>query len=304
MSEIMSNQEFVDKYLNSLMLLSKTSVDQRVYILNLLKEYFQKPFIELTTEDLRTFIVAHKEKLHWNKPATISLYIVLLRMFFRFLVNEGYITEDKNPARPLKCPRINLESELRVLTADEIKKIFKAAESPCIKLREKLLFYLAMTSGMRSAEICSIKKEHIDFRKKLIYIPKDDVKGKYRAKLVPLSEKAKHLLEMYLIQHPTDSDLVFENVYKRPLIRIYVYNAMREIIDLAYPYKGSWTKPSGGHVARHTFASRWIESGGDYHALKAIMGWKSFAQFDRYVSVSPDFIQKASAKIEKKLYKV
>lgn len=299
-----SNQALIDAYIASSPFLNKSTIDKRIYILKLLESAIEKPFTELIPSDLRTFIITQKEKSHWEKPSTVILYITIIRMFFRFLINDRYISADKNPAKDLKAPRHSIESEIRTLTAEEIRKLLRAVESPCISLREKLLFYLAMTSGLRASEICSIKKEHIDLNKCLIYIPKDDVKGKYRAKLVHISTKAKHYLEMYLIQYPTQKDLLFENHYKRPIVRQLVHSAMKTIIDLAYPYKGSWHKPMGPHMARHTFASRWIESGGDVHALRAIMGWKSFAQLDRYVSVSPAFIQKSAMKVERKLLKV
>lgn len=309
----MTNQEILQKYKDSLALLSKESVSVRFYFLNKFSNEIQKSFLEITSDDLRGYIIRKKDSGAWLQPSTIAQYLILLKIFYKFLVNENLIKDENNPTKTLKAPRGYAQGELRTMSVDELRKLIKTAESSSIELRERLIFYLAITSGLRASEICSIKKSNIDFTKRLIYIPKDDVKGKYREKLVPISNRTKDILELYLIKYPTLSDFLFENRFGKKIKRLVIYNAMKTIIDIAFPYttaetktqlSGVWKKPYGSHIARHTFATRWIESGGDLHALRAIMGWRSFSQLDRYVNVSPQFISKAAFKVERKLLKV
>lgn len=300
----MTNQELIEAYMNSIMLLSKKSIENRASFLKVFSKDFQKSFLEITTADLRTYIIQKKESGEWNKAGTILQKIILLKIFFKFLTNEGYLNKESDPAKLLKAPKQHMDSEVRTWNAQEIRALIKAAESSMIEAKQKLLFYLAITSGSRANEICMIKKANIDLQKCLIFIPSEDTKGQYREKLVPISNRTKELIELYYIKYQNNTEYLFVNRFGRHIAPRAVYQATKDVIDVAYPYKGSWKKPFGPHSARHTFASRWIESGGDWHALRAIMGWRSFQQFDRYVSVSPEYISKAAAKVQKKLLKV
>ena len=297
----MTNQEIVATYLNSLTLLSPITVKNRTCFLNDLLRDFEKPFTEITKIDIRDYIMKKKADGVWKTDATIAQKILLLKIFFKFLINDNIIQAENNPMKGMKSPHQNTQGQLRTFNVDEIKILLKTADSSMVELKTRLLFYLAMTSGLRANEICMIQKKNIDMDKHLIYMPKEDVKGKYREKLVPISKHTQDLINIYITKHPNNSDYLFTNRFNRCIAPGAVWRATKEIIDVAYPYKNSWHKPFGPHCCRHTFASRWIESGGDYHALRAIMGWKSFAEFNRYVSVSPEFISKAASKVERKL---
>jgi integrase/recombinase XerD len=301
----MSNKELVDLYFSSLSELSIETRKTRQYILNEFANTFQdKSILDLTVADIRNYIIKKKENGTWKKPGTIAVCITMIKMFYKFLVAEDHLSEFKNPARNVKSPRLHNDFSVRPLNAEEIRRLLKAVEAPIVSIKDKLIFYIAFTSGLRAKEISNIKKNNIDLNNKLIYLPKEDVKGQYRNKLVPISDRTKQLLEVYLIQHPTQSEYLFEGKRKGRMYRMFIHRTMKLIIDLAYPYKDTWNKPYGSHLARHTFATRWIESGGDVHALRAIMGWNSLAQVDRYVNVSSDYIRKAAMKVEKRLLKV
>lgn len=299
----MSNKELVDLYLNTLSELSIETINSRRYALEeFMKVLSDKSILELEAADIRNYVIKKKESKEWNRASTIAVNLTILKMFYGFLINESYLKE--NPLKNIKRPRFALEPEIRPLNKEEIRRLVKTAtDSSWISLRDKLVFFIAITSSLRAKEIANIKRENIDLEKNLIYMPREDVKGGYRAKLVPISEKTKQLLELYFIKYPSHNEYLF-NTKGKKISRMLIHRSMKMVIDIAYPYKNSWNKPYGSHVARHTFASRWIESGGDVHALRAIMGWRSFAQLDRYVNVSPEFIQKAAMKVEKKLLKV
>jgi len=300
----MTNQEIVDSYLNSIALLSVKTVKNRICFLNDLLRDFEKPFTEITKIDIRDYIMKKKADGVWKQATTVAQKILLLKIFFKYLINENLIETENNPMKGMKSPHQDTQGQLRTFNVDEIKILLKTADSSMIEIKNKLLFYLAMTSGLRANEICMIQKKHIDMDKRLIYMPKEDVKGHYREKLVPISNHTKDLINIYITKYPNNTDYLFSNRFGRCIAPGAVWMATKTVIDCAYPYKNSWKKPFGPHCCRHTFASRWIESGGDYHALKAIMGWKSFSEFNRYVSVSPEFISKAASKVERKLLRV
>lgn len=300
----MSNQELIESYLNSMALLSKNTILSHHKVLYALSSGLQKSFLELTSSDIMTYIIKKRDLGEWKKPGTILQYIRVLRCFYKFLISQNLLKEEADPVKNIKTPPVRLEGELRTWTAEETRKLIKAAESPMIELRERLIFYLSLTSSLRASEIASIKKQHIDLEKRIIYMAKDDVKGRYREKCVPMFNRTKELLETYYIKYPNNSEYLFVNRFGKKLSYQTIYMSVRNVIDVAYPYKDSWKKPYGPHSGRHTFASRWIESNGNMYALRAIMGWNSFAQYDRYVNISSNFISQATHKIEKKMLAV
>ena len=300
----MNNSEIRELYHSSAALLSKCTVENRDSFLRELDKDIDKPFVELTAIDLRNYIIAKKTSGKWTTDGTVGRKIALMKGFFKFLVDENIIKAEANPTKNLKSPRQSKYGTLKTMDVKEIRNLMRVADSSVIEMKNKTLFYLAMTTGLRANEICSIKKANIDIKGKLIFIPKEDVKGHYREKLVPISPHTQDLIDIYISKYPNNTEYLFVNRFGRRIAPHAVYRAMKEVIDMAYPYKDSWKKPFGPHVARHTFASRWIESGGDYHALRAIMGWTSFSEMDRYVTVSPKFISQAASKVERKLLKV
>jgi len=300
----MNNSEIMELYHSSAALLSKCTIENRDSFLRILDNDIGKPFVDITAIDLRNYIIAKKQSGEWKTNGTLAKKIALLRGFFYFLVNENIIKAENNPAKNLKAPRHSLQGEVRPMKPEEISAMLKGVESPMVELKQRLLFYLIFTSGMRANEICMIKKENISLANKQIFIPRDDAKGKYRERLVPISDKTKDTIDLYISKYPNNTEYLFVNRFNRHIAPHAVWRAMRDIYDIANPYKNNKQFSHNPHVGRHTFASRWIETGGDWHALRMIMGWKSFSEFDRYVAVSPEYISKAAAKIEKKLLKV
>lgn len=300
------NEELVDSYLNSVALLSASTILLYKKVLKSFSDAFkEKSFLTLIPNDIRLYVIGKKESGIWKKANTIASHVQILKSFFRFLVAESKLKEEDNPIKNIKAPPRYVDGEFKALTTEELRTVLKAVESPMIDVRARLIFYIALTTSLRAGEIASIKKSNVDLSSNTIYMPKEDVKGQYRDKVVPIvSKRTRELIEIYYKKYPNNSEYLFTNKFGRKLSYHLIYYAMRDVFDVAYPYKNSWKKPKGAHLARHTFATRWIESFGDPYTLKAIMGWRSFAQFDRYVQVSSSRISKAAQKVENKLLKV
>ena len=299
-----TNQELVNLYLETIVFQSKITIKTRKSFYNDFAVTFQKSFLEATTSDLRNYVVQKKESKKWVKPTTISQYIGYMRTFFKFLISEKFIKAENNPTSALKKPLNRIEAEIPVLSKKEIQKMISTAEAPIIGIKNRLLFYIAMTTGLRASEICAIKKKNIDFTQKMIFMPKADVKGQYREKLVPIiSQRTIELIEQFLIKYPNNTEYLFLNKRGGLLKEGSVYNATKEIIELAFIHEGSWRRAYGPHLLRHVFATRWVETGGDQHTLRSVMGWCSFAQIDRYVHISPAHITKTSQRVAKNFFK-
>ena len=97
---------------------------------------------------------------------------------------------------------------------------------------------------------------------------------------VPLSPEAGEILELL----PRESALFFELPETASWIR-------RHIIE------NSWVKDSHVHRLRHTFALRWLESGGSKEILQEILGHSTIKLTERYGRLRPHAVAAEMARI-------
>jgi integrase len=78
-----------------------------------------------------------------------------LRQIFEMAIAEGYLL--RNPAQLLFTPRECPRPEIKILTIEEVKKIFGV-----LGLREQLIARLAILAGMRPGEIFALTWKRLD----------------------------------------------------------------------------------------------------------------------------------------------
>lgn len=93
--------------------------------------------------------------------ATHKQAAAALRVFFRFLKNEGVI--ERNPAENLPMPRPSVKSQ-RTLDAEEVKKLLGACtELPSPRQQRELALISFLTdSGLRAGEVCKLCWEDVN----------------------------------------------------------------------------------------------------------------------------------------------
>ena len=146
---------------------------QRKYktVVGELKEEFGSlPIRSITVDDLRQI------REGWKlAPVTTQKRLEMLRSFFRFCVDSGWM--EKNPARLIKLPVARFAPTLP-FTDEEMKKILWAADTlreihP--KMREgiekqvKALILLMRYSGIRISDAVNMKRERITDGKLFLY---------------------------------------------------------------------------------------------------------------------------------------
>ena len=52
------------------------------------------------------------------------------------------------------------------------------------------------------------------------------------------------------------------------------------------------------HTLRHTFASWWVQNGGDIYELQRILGHSNISLTMRYAHLAPDFTSRAASQID------
>jgi len=229
----------------------------------------------LIPANLRTFIA----NLQLKNPArnTILRKIATLRSFASYLMHKGYL--DKNPFKLLPSPKKEklLPKFLSVLETDRL--LDTTAQSKHFALRDRALFELMYSSGLRRSEVTNLKIRDIDFFNGLV-----KVLGKGRKeRLVPVTQTALQALKDYLAtrKNPQNSEALFLNKNGKPLSGD----------GLAYIFKNTaiashLARRVTPHSLRHSFATHLLENGCDLRSLQEMLGHKSLSTTQVYTHVS------------------
>lgn len=169
-----------------------------------------------------------------------------------------------------------MNSGSRSLTDKEIETMLTQLNNP----RDYLLVYLGSKVGLRISELLSIKTEalrdHTDALKSVLSISKANVKGKGRARHIPLSKGILERLGTYLATCPTHVYLFQSKKTKRgnkprPISRHQAHRIISNVADKA----GLRGKVSS-HSLRKGYARKLYEkSGKDLHKVQIALGHAS-----------------------------
>ncbi len=229
----------------------------------------------LTPANLRSFLAA----LQMSNPArnTILRKIATLRSFTAYLLRQGLL--DKNPFKLLNSPK--KEKLLpKFLSVPETDRLLEAtSQSKHFAARDKALFELMYSSGLRRSEVTNLKICDIDFFNGLV-----KVFGKGRKeRLVPVTQTALQALKDYLAtrKHPQSQEALFLNKNGKPLSGD----------GLAYIFKNTaisshLARRVTPHSLRHSFATHLLGNGCDLRSLQEMLGHKSLSTTQVYTHVS------------------
>ena len=219
------------------------------------------------------------------KKKTQNYYLIALRMFLKYLA--------RRKIKSLAPERIELasvpERELDLISGEELERmLFLPKEDDLKFLRDKAILNLFFSTGLRLAELCSLNRENIDFKK-----DEFSVRGKgARIRVVFLSEDAKKFLKDYLNKRADINEALFvnmragERLTPRSIERIVVQRAVTAGIS----------KKVSVHTLRHCFATDLLENGADLRSVQALLGHKNIATTQIYTHVTDKHLREIHKK--------
>lgn len=228
-----------------------------------------------TPATLRSFMAY----LQLQNPArnTILRKIATLRSFTAYLLRQGKL--ERNPFKLLPSPK-RAKLLPKFLSIPETDRLLHTAEeSPHFAARNKALFELMYSSGLRRSEVTGLKVRDIDFFNGLV-----KVLGKgNKERLVPVTQTALQALKDYLAcrKNYESGDALFLNKNGKPLTGD----------GLAYIFKNTaiashLARRVTPHSLRHSFATHLLNNGCDLRSLQEMLGHKSLSATQVYTHVS------------------
>ncbi|MCE9499659.1 MAG: site-specific tyrosine recombinase XerD [Leptospira sp.] len=248
--------------------LSDNSIYSYGYDLNKFKTYLDKQHIDLLevqSNDIMKFLTEEKNRKISSK--TLAREVVAIRQFYKFLRDEKQV--DINPTDKIETPEVSRQIPDH-LTQDEIDELFiKISEDNIHELRDKCIFELLYSSGLRISEACSLKLSDVDLNTMTL-----TVEGKGgRERLVPFGEKSLSILNKYLAKSRP------EILKGRPCEYLFVskkgsYINRKSVWRLLNHYikRTGIKKKVTPHTLRHSFATHLLENHADLRSVQELLG--------------------------------
>ena len=197
----------------------------------------------------------------------------------------------QNPADMVEIKRSD-DSRERFLSKEELKRLKVALDERMFRkgtkdfnqtnLRMRLIVLIAISTGMRSAEIHSLRWPDVMYREKLIAVRAKLKKGKHR--YVPMTSELAEEIRRY--PAVIGEDRLFPpacgDESKRQRLAGSFNNllARTKIWDFRF------------HDLRHTFASWYMMNGGDLYELAKLLGHSNIKMTERYAKLGRAHIAK------------
>ncbi|AEM23228.1 site-specific tyrosine recombinase XerD [Brachyspira intermedia] len=249
----------------------------------------KKSILKATRKDIEKFLSERKEQ--GSKSRTVARNKVSIVNLYKFLVMENYIS--KNPTDNLEVIRLKrvLPESLTDTEVDDLLAVHN--EKTDKGLRDKAIFELMYSSGLRVSEICSLKIDDIFFEGKYLKICG---KGK-RERIVPINDRALDILQRYIqtsrvimVKGKKTSEL-FLNFRGDKISRVGIWKIVKEAMK-----KSKIEKNIYPHTLRHSFATHLIQHGADLRAVQRMLGHSDITTTEIYTHVDSSHLKKQIAK--------
>jgi integrase/recombinase XerD len=249
---------------------SRNTVDSYVYYNKDLLKHANKSSREISTEDIKEYLLCLKDKNYAN--ATLNVAINAIKFYYGKILHRRFFF-DKEIARTKKAKKIP-----EVFTKDEVRGILGTIQN----VKHKLMLGLMYSSGLRVSEVVSVKVNNFDFQGKLLF-----VRGAKGAKdrTTILSEKVVGVLEKY-IKNKKPEDYVFESDRGGKLTE----RTAQKVFSIALKNSGV-KKCTSCHSLRHSFATHLLESGTDIRYIQALLGHARLETTQIYTKVAKNNLQ-------------
>lgn len=235
-----------------------------------------------TKEQIIDFLAHQKEKKY--ATATIARRMIALKVFFKFLTREDVIPE--NIALYLETPK-QWKKLPEYLTEDEIERLLAIKGDTPNDFRDRALFELLYSSGLRVTELCGLKIYDVDDQ-----FIKVMGKGK-KERLVPVGKRAVEAIDLYLCHHRSNFDSeketsLFLSDKGKPISREFVWHRIK-----LRAKEAGIVKNISPHTLRHTYATHLLDHGADLRVIQEMLGHATIASTDRYTHVSCTRLQES-----------
>lgn len=221
----------------------------------------------------RTVAKLHAEGLSGR---TLARMLSAWRSFFRWLARHHGLPA--NPCAGVRAPKV-AKGLPKALSPDAAQRLLDAPAEAPLELRDKAMFELFYSSGLRLAELVSLDAADAP---RLLRDREVTVTGKgSRTRTVPVGARAAEALDAWLGARAghaaADESALFVGARGRRIDPTVVQRALKR-----WAARAGLTERVHPHVLRHSFASHVLQSSGDLRAVQEMLGHASISTTQVY----------------------
>ncbi len=176
---------------------------------------------------------------------------------------------EKNPLHRMEKPEAQRREQ--IISPAEFKDLLAAI--PDAEFRELLI--VSNESGARPQEVKNLEARHVDLKAHIWYFPKEEAKGKKRARTVYMTQKALAIVRKRVKERPTGK--LFLNTRGKPWTAGAVkdrFMRLEETLGVRYCQ----------YMLRHRWITAKIVAGVDSHVVATLAGHSNTAMLDKHYS--------------------
>jgi integrase/recombinase XerD len=239
---------------------------------------------QITEKEIHRFLEEQKKKRKLA-PASMKIEVVVLRNYFRFLKNEGYIQKDLTPF--LELPKL-FKYLPETLSEEEVTKLLEVDfGTDILAKRNRAILEVFYASGIRVGELVTLRMEMMDLQEGLMRV----IGKGNKERLVILGDKARDELKSYLFEtRPKLAERkkaapgeVFLNQHGSKLTTARIWGIIKEAVKLAGIKKNVYP-----HLLRHSFATHMLSHGADLRIIQELLGHANISTTEIYTHVEED----------------
>lgn len=244
-----------------------------------------KTLQRLGVVDVEDFFVDYTKA---HAQATTRIMQASMRLFLRFAASREWVRDDLADAVP-SMREYRLSSVPRGLSDEDVRALI--APSAERSARDHAIVLLLALYGVRRSQVCELRLEDIDWRRRTIYFGPHKEGKPVLHELVPAVAAA--LSEYLRHERPSqNTQAVFLRQIKPylPLSPDAVSSAVRNQLRRL----GLQCTPCGPHSLRHAFATRLLHDGQPLKVIADLLGHRSLGAVAIYAKVDhPRLLQVA-----------
>ncbi len=206
---------------------------------------------------------------------SINRKLSSLKSYYKFLQRKDLVKTD--PFQKIQAPKLSkrLPEFVEQSGMENLWELLPSGED-FPSARDRIVIILLYSTGMRRAELLSLKEKDIDLSTNQL-----KVLGKGgKERIIPFGQKLREEIDTYLkVKNEngiSDSAFITTNRGK-PAYPKLIYNIVKENLSLV----SSLNKKSP-HVLRHTFATHLSNEGADLNAIKELLGHSNLSATQVY----------------------
>lgn len=240
------------------------------------------PLADLRSHHIRRYIAQlHGQGLGGR---TLARMLSAWRSFFNYLMRDHQLKD--NPCaglRPPKTPKLLPQA----LSPDEASRLMEMPATTPLDLRDKAMFELLYSSGLRLAELVSLDSGDMDFSDAAVRVTG---KGN-KTRIVPMGSHAVAALQAWLAVRAqiarTDERALFVGKSGKRISPRTVQLHLRQ-----WGIKQGIASGVHPHLLRHSFATHVLQSSGDLRAVQEMLGHASISTTQVYTHLDFQYLAK------------